>query len=85
MNDAPTNHDLHIMLVKLDGKFDSMLEKQEAAQNWQVDHDKKDSERFGGLQKRIDGMSTYATSVALVAGFVGLSAKFIWDRLTGRA
>lgn len=47
----PTNHDLHVMLVRLDGKVDLVLEAHKDIKKRQETHEKNDKERFGGIYK----------------------------------
>ncbi len=90
MPNAPSNHDLHIMLVKVDGKLDALLAKNADFKEWQENHEKKDVERFTGLSERLDGFSdrldslrSYAASVALVGSGIGFGLKYIWDNIRG--
>lgn len=47
----PTNHDLHLMLVKLDGKVDQVLAAHTDIKERQINHEKHDRERFGSIYK----------------------------------
>ena len=83
MPNAPTNHDLHIMLVRLDGKLDSLIAKNIDFKEWQENHEKKDAERFDSLNQRLEGLRSYAASVALVGSGIGFGLKYLWDNIRG--
>lgn len=67
----PTNHDLHIMLTKLDGKLNLLLAQSSDAKEWQEKHEANDNRRFVDMERKISGWSKYGISIAIVAAFVG--------------
>lgn len=85
MSGTPTNDDLHKLLLVMDTKQDSILEKLEEAKEWQEKHEERDVERFGDLHDRINGLLKYAASISVVATGVGVMLSYIWNRITGKA
>ncbi len=74
----PTNHELHILLTEIKGDVKSLVEKANNTAEWQDEHEKKDEERFGNLNR-------YAASIAIVASAIGAVGAWIWGKLTGQA
>lgn len=72
-----TNHDLHIMLTRIEERQKTNTSKIDTILDWQVSHEEKDEQRFGSLNK-------YAASVAIVAASIGAFGSFLWDKLTGK-
>ena len=73
MANTPTNHDLHIMLVKLDGKMSLMLAQSQDSKEWQEKHESNDNTRFKDMNAKIGGYRKYGVSLAIVAAFIGAS------------
>lgn len=61
------------LLIRLDENVKIILLSLEDAKKWRDTHEEKDSERFEKLHERIDGMQKFYTSVAAVAGAIGIS------------
>lgn len=72
-----TNHDLHLLLVRVEAKLDSVKE-------WQVEHQENDSKQFLQLNKSVTSMNRYAASIAIVASFIGATGSYIWQKITGK-
>ena len=73
MANTPTNHDLHIMLTKLDGKISLILAQGQDNKEWQDKHESNDNKRFKDIDKKIGGYQKYGISLAIVAAFIGAS------------
>ncbi len=71
-----TLNDLHVMLARIEERQIIIVDDIKRSREWQEKHEEKDEERFAGLNK-------YAASIALVAGFLGAAASYIWNKITG--
>ena len=60
----PTNSDLHIMLVRIEERQKTVVDKLDGVTQWQTRHEEKDEKRFGDLNK-------YGRSIAIVASIFG--------------
>lgn len=69
MSGSPTLHDLHVLIVALDGKVDCILSHQNVTKEWQKTHESTDDRRFERLHK-------YAATIALAA--LGTTLKYIF-------
>lgn len=83
--DKPTNHELHIMLTKLDGKLDNISEKITGVSDWQEKHAASDEVHFESLNTKISNLRGLATSVGFVSAGVGVFISYLWNRFTGQA
>ena len=79
MPNTPDNHQLHIMLVRIDSKLDTVVDGQQDVKTWQAKHEEADKEQFDKLHTRISDMRNYGNSIALVAGFLGAGAAAAWS------
>ncbi len=69
MGTSPTLHDLHVLIVALDGKIDCILSHQSATKEWQKAHETNDNKRFDTLHK-------YAATIALAV--IGTTLKYVF-------
>lgn len=67
-----SNHDLHIMITKIDAKLDTVLEKHEDAVRWRNKHESSDDVRFTTLSDKLDNVNKFGVSIAAVFGFIGI-------------
>lgn len=77
--------ELFTMLGEMKGDIKAVVGMLEDMKEWQTSHEKKDSEHFGKLHDRINGMNKYAASIAAVSAFIGAGATWIWKKATGQA
>lgn len=73
-----TNHDLHIMLTRVEEKLDGVKE-------WQKEHQENDSKQFTELNGNINEMNKYAASIAIVAAALGASGAWLLNKFTGNS
>lgn len=73
-----TNHDLHVMLTRIEERQKTIAEKVDLANRWQAEHEKKDEERFNSLNK-------YAASIAIVSSAITAGLAYLWNMITGKA
>lgn len=83
MGKIPTNHELAILIAKIDTKLDSILENQLRAEDWQKNHVQDDKDSFQRLHDRISSLKNYGTSIAIVASFCGAIFTWIWHKIMG--
>ncbi len=81
--DNPSNHDLHIMLVRIEERQKSVIDGQadivhklDKVTIWQDTHEKRDEERFNSLNK-------YAASVAMIGAAIGAGASYLYKKVMG--
>lgn len=79
-----TNHDLHVMLARVEEKLD-------AVKDWQKEHQENDSRQFEAhsrqfitLNKNIGSMNRFGASIAIVASVIGATGTYIWQKLTSK-
>lgn len=75
---VPDNHQLHILLTKMDSKIDVVLQGQEDVKTWQTNHEKSDIESFNSLHTRISKLRRYGSSIAIVSGGVAAITTFVF-------
>lgn len=80
-----TNHDLHIMITKIDGKLNTIIESQKNAKDWQLQHSNDDKAEFNKLHERVSSLRTYGTSIAIVAAVFGSVGTWAWNKITGQS
>lgn len=88
-----SNHDLHVTLIKMQGEISTniseirkdiqaILREQHGVSEWQDKHEEQDLISFRNLSNKLDGMNRYGASIAIIAGFVGAAASWLWGRIT---
>ena len=78
-----TNHDLHIMLTRIDEKQTAIVEKVDSIIGRQALHQTNDDKQFAEVRFEINSMNKYAASIAIVAGGIGAISAYIWNKITG--
>ncbi len=73
-----TNHDLHVMLARVEEKLDGVKE-------WQASHQENDSKQFKELNDNLSDMTRYAASIAIVAGAIGACGAWMINKITGQS
>lgn len=68
----PSVNDLHILLVKQDGKLDLLLSKMEDVNKWQEKHDNDDKVEHANLHKRISNVKFGNVLVTLFAATIAI-------------
>lgn len=74
--------ELREMLKEMRDDIKSVLKAQAGTSEWQRLHERSDDAHFNNLGVKLDGMSRYGASIAMVAGFVGACSTWIWNRIT---
>ena len=72
-----TNHELHIMLTKINGKVDLLLVKEADNKEWQDKHEVQDLERFDKIDQNVQTLTRKVWKMnGLVAAFAAFAAFF---------
>lgn len=82
---APSNHELHIILTKMDGKIDIMHEKLDGVSSWQEKHAESDEKHFETINNKIGNMQGIAATVGIFSAGIGAFISYMWNRFTGHA
>ncbi len=73
----PTNHDLHIMLTRIEERQINVVEKLDNISRRQKEHEENDEERFTNLNR-------YAASIAMIASVIGGGVMWTYQKLAGK-
>lgn len=72
----PTNRDLEIMLIRMEGTINNVVGKMDDFKENQKEHEIEDARQFERLNTRINGINRYYAAVGTVAGFIGSAIGF---------
>ena len=71
---VPTNHELHIMLTRLEGKMDNVMDKLDTVI---TDHGTK----ISGVEKKVSKLNTLAALVGVTSAGVGVAVGAMKDKI----
>lgn len=72
----PTNRDLEVMLIRMEGKLSNVISKMDDLKQNQKEHEATDAKQFDTLHLKINGINRYYAAVGTVAGFIGSAIGF---------
>lgn len=72
----PTNRDLEVMLIRMEGKLSNVVSKMDDFKQNQKEHEATDAKQFDTLHLKINGINRYYAAVGTVAGFIGSAIGF---------
>lgn len=72
----PTNRDLEIRMIRMEGTINNVLEKMVDFKDNQKVHEAEDARQFDSMHVKINGINRYYAAVGTVAGFIGSAIGF---------
>lgn len=72
----PTNRDLEIRMIRMEGSINNVLEKMGDLKQHQKEHEIEDAKQFDTLHIKINGINRYYAAVGTVTGFIGSAIGF---------